>query len=90
MNILPSTLLGVNWNFCAFCVRTADRERVCIEIVEGNFQKEQTPHMVHADTLPGDHHPASQNWQTVDVPAATIGEAVPAEHPVQRSAFPSE
>jgi hypothetical protein len=46
--------------------------------------------MVHADTLPGDHHPASHIWHTDEVPAATTGEADPAAHPVQIAALPSE
>jgi hypothetical protein len=51
----------VNWNFCTFCVSTAARDSGRNATVGGNFQYEQTPHMVHADTLPGDHHPKSHS-----------------------------
>jgi hypothetical protein len=58
--------------------------------VAGYFQYEHTPHMVHSDTLPGDHHPKSQSWHTDGAPAATTADAEPVEQPVQTAALPRE
>jgi hypothetical protein len=46
--------------------------------------------MVHLDTLPGDHHPASHILHVENELAATTADSVPAKHEVQTADFPSE
>jgi hypothetical protein len=86
----PFTLLGENWNFCVFLVKTADSATGARAAVRGNFQKAHAPHMEHLDVLPGDHQPASHSVQVEDELAPTTADSVPVLQAVQVAAFPTE